>query len=212
MKGILGTKVGMTQIWRNDKVVPVTVVLAGPCPVVQRKTVETDGYTAVQLGFGEVRKKRLTKGQLGHLEKAKSAPVRHLREFRDFAPEGEAVTAEIFAGGETVDVTGITKGRGHTGVMKRWAFSGGPDAHGSKKWHRRPGSIGQRKTPGRVYKGKRMSGHYGVERVTTQNLEVVEVRADEHLLLIRGAIPGANGGLVIVKQARKQPAKKKGGK
>ena len=207
MKGILGTKVGMTQIWKNDKVVPVTVVLAGPCPVVQRKTVETDGYSAVQLGFGEIRKKNLTKGELGHLEKAKAAPVRHLREFRDYAPEGDAVDATIFADGEKVDVVGITKGRGHTGVMKRWSFSGGPDAHGSKKWHRRPGSIGQRKTPGRVYKGKRMSGHYGTERVTTQNLEVVEVRAAENLLLIKGAIPGANGGLVIVKGARKKGGK-----
>jgi large subunit ribosomal protein L3 len=203
MKGILGTKVGMTQIWKNDKVVPVTVVLAGPCPVVQRKTPDTDGYSAVQLGFGETRKKTLNKPLLGHLEKAKATPVRYLREFRDYSVEGDTVTAEIFAEGEKVDVTGMTKGRGFTGVMKRWNFQGGPASHGAKKWHRRGGSIGARKTPGRVIKGKKMPGHYGAERVTTQNLEVIEVRAGENLLLIKGAIPGSNGALIVIKQARK---------
>ena len=203
MKGILGTKIGMTQIWRNDKVVPVTVVLAGPCPVVQRKTPENDGYSAVQLGFGQTKAKSLTRPQLGHLKKVGSEPMRHLREFRDFNPDGEHVTTEVFASGERVDVTGITKGRGMTGVMKRWSFQGGPDAHGSKKWHRRPGSIGQRKTPGRVYKGKKMAGHYGVERVTTGNLEIIEVRGQENLLLIKGSLPGANGGLLIVKASKK---------
>jgi large subunit ribosomal protein L3 len=203
MKGILGTKVGMTQIWKNDKVVPVTVVLAGPCPVVQRKTPDTDGYSAVQLGFGETRKKTLNKPLLGHLEKAKATPVRYLREFRDYSVEGEVVTAEIFAEGEKVDVTGMTKGRGFTGVMKRWNFQGGPASHGAKKWHRRGGSIGARKTPGRVIKGKKMPGHYGTERVTTQNLEVIEVRAGENLLLIKGAIPGSNGALIVIKQAKK---------
>jgi large subunit ribosomal protein L3 len=203
MKGILGTKVGMTQIWKNDKVVPVTVVLAGPCPVVQRKTPDTDGYSAVQLGFGDTRKKTLNKPLLGHLEKAKATPVRYLREFRDYSVEGDTVTAEIFAEGEKVDVTGMTKGRGFTGVMKRWNFQGGPASHGAKKWHRRGGSIGARKTPGRVIKGKKMPGHYGTERVTTQNLEVIEVRAGENLLLIKGAIPGSNGALIVIKQARK---------
>jgi large subunit ribosomal protein L3 len=211
MKGILGTKIGMTQIWKNDKAIPVTVVLAGPCPVVQRKDTNSDGYNAVQLGFGEVRKKSLNKPKLGHLERGKVAPVRFLREFRDFAPEGDVVAADVFADGERVDVMGITIGRGHQGVIKRWSFAGGPAAHGAKKWHRRPGSIGQRKTPGRVYKGKKMSGHYGVERVTTGNLEIVEVRASENLLLIKGAVPGSNGGLVVIKAAKKA-VHKKGGK
>ena len=203
MKGILGTKVGMTQVWKNDRAIAVTVVLAGPCAVVQRKTSPVDGYEAVQLGFGDTMKKRLNKPLLGHLEKSKAAPLRHLREFRGFSPETETVTAEIFENGEKVDVSGTTKGRGFTGVMKRWNFQGGPDAHGSKKWHRRGGSIGARKTPGRVMKGKKMAGHYGNERVTTQNLEVIEVRGSENLLLIKGAIPGANGSLVVIKQARK---------
>jgi large subunit ribosomal protein L3 len=211
MKGILGTKIGMTQIWKNDKAIPVTVVLAGPCPVVQRKVPTTDGYSAVQLGFGEVRKKSLNKPKLGHLERSKVNPMRFLREFRDFAPEGDVVAADVFSDGERVDVMGITIGRGHQGVIKRWSFSGGPASHGVKKWHRRPGSIGQRKTPGRVYKGKKMSGHYGVERVTTGNLEIVEVRLSENLLLIKGAVPGSNGGLVVIKAAKKA-IHKKGGK
>lgn len=203
MKGIIGTKVGMTQVWQNDRVVPVTVVLAGPCPVVQRKEPATDGYSAVQLGFGEQKKSRLNKPALGHLGRAGVGPLRHLREFRGYAPEVDTVTVEIFENGERVDVTGITKGRGHQGVIRRWGFAGGPASHGAKKWHRRPGSIGQRKTPGRVYKGKRMSGHYGVERVTTTNLQVVEVRSGENLLLIKGALPGSNGGLVVIRAAKK---------
>ena len=203
MKGILGTKVGMTQIWKGDRAVPVTVVLAGPCPVVQRKTKLTDGYEAVQLGFAPKSEKRVNRPELGHFKKAGIAPVRFLREFRDFAPEGDTVNVDIFAEGEKIDATGTSKGKGTQGVMKRWNFAGGPASHGSKKWHRRPGSIGQRKTPGRVYKGKRMAGHMGMERVTVQNLEVVEVRADENLILVKGAIPGANGGLVMLRQAAK---------
>lgn len=208
MKGLLGTKVGMTQIWKGDKAVPVTVVLAGPCPIVQRKTAATDGYEAVQIGFVPNRPKNVTKPSGGHFKKAGVEPVRFLREFRNFSPEGETVNVDIFAEGEKVDATGTSKGKGTQGVMKRWNFSGGPASHGSKKWHRRPGSIGQRKTPGRVYKGKRMAGHMGTERVTVQNLEVVEVRPEENLILIKGAIPGANGGLVILRQA----VKVKGGK
>lgn len=202
-KGILGTKIGMTQIWKGDKVIPVTVVLAGPCPVVQRKTAATDGYEAVQVGFMPKAEKRLNKPMLGHLKKGGAQGVRYLREFRDFAPEGDTVTVDIFGEGEKIDATGTSKGRGTQGVMRRWNFSGGPASHGSKKWHRRPGSIGQRKTPGRVYKGKRMAGHWGVERVTVQNLEVVEVRAAENLILIKGAIPGMTGGLVVLRQAVK---------
>ncbi len=199
MKGILGTKIGMTQIWKDNRAVPVTVILAGPCPVVQRKTNETDGYEAVQIGFGERKAKGLNKPELGHLNKAGAQPLRYLREFRDWSPEGDEVRVDVFGEGEKVDVTGTSKGKGFQGVMKRWNFAGGPASHGAKKWHRRPGSIGQRKTPGRVYKGKRMAGHMGDERVTIQNLEVVEVRPDENLILVKGAVPGANGGLVILR-------------
>ncbi|WP_293914615.1 50S ribosomal protein L3 [Deinococcus sp.] len=203
MKGILGTKIGMTQIWKGDRAIPVTVVLAGPCPVVQRKTAATDGYEAVQVGFAPKSEKRITRPQLGHLKKAGVDGVRYLREFRDYAPEGDTIMVDIFAEGEKIDATGTSKGRGTQGVMRRWNFSGGPASHGSKKWHRRPGSIGQRKTPGRVYKGKRMAGHWGVERVTVQNLEVVEVRPGENLILIKGAIPGMTGSLVMLRQAVK---------
>jgi large subunit ribosomal protein L3 len=203
MKGILGTKIGMTQIWKGDKAIPVTVVLAGPCPVVQRKTSATDGYEAVQVGFSPKSEKRITRPQLGHLKKAGVDGVRYLREFRNYAPEGDTINVDIFAEGEKIDATGTSKGRGTQGVMRRWNFSGGPASHGSKKWHRRPGSIGQRKTPGRVYKGKRMAGHWGVERVTVQNLEVVEVRPGENLILIKGAIPGMTGSLVVLRQAVK---------
>ena len=202
-KGILGTKIGMTQIWKGDRAIPVTVVLAGPCPVVQRKTAATDGYEAVQVGFSPKAEKRITRPQLGHLKKAGVGGMRYLREFRDFLPEGDTITVDIFGEGEKIDATGTSKGRGTQGVMRRWNFSGGPASHGSKKWHRRPGSIGQRKTPGRVYKGKRMAGHWGVERVTIQNLEVVEIRKDENLILIKGAIPGMTGGLVELRQAVK---------
>ncbi|AKH16641.1 MULTISPECIES: 50S ribosomal protein L3 [Deinococcus] len=203
MKGILGTKIGMTQIWKGDKAIPVTVVLAGPCPVVQRKTAQTDGYEAVQIGYAPKREKSVNKPEAGHFKKAGVSPVRFLREFRDFSPEGDTVSIDIFAEGEKIDATGTSKGKGFQGVMKRWNFKGGPASHGSKKWHRRPGSIGQRKTPGRVYKGKRMAGHMGMERITVQNLEVVEIRADENIILVKGAIPGANGGLVVLRQAAK---------
>ncbi|GGJ50553.1 50S ribosomal protein L3 [Deinococcus roseus] len=202
-KGILGTKVGMTQVWKGDKVVPVTVVLAGPCQIVQRKTAATDGYNAIQVGYGEQKESRLNKPALGHLKKNGASAVRFLREFRDFNFEGEVLKADLFEQGEIVDVTGTSKGRGTQGVMRRWGFKGGPASHGSKKWHRRPGSIGQRKTPGRVYKGKRMAGHWGVERITVQNLEIIEVRPDENLILVKGGIPGPNGGLVILKAAAK---------
>lgn len=203
MKGILGTKIGMTQIWKDDRAIPVTVVLAGPCPVVQRKTAQTDGYEAVQIGYAPKAERKVNKPMQGHFAKAGVAPVRILREFRGFAPEGDTVNVDIFSEGEKIDATGTSKGKGTQGVMKRWNFAGGPASHGSKKWHRRPGSIGQRKTPGRVYKGKRMAGHMGMERMTVQNLEVVEIRAGENLILVKGAIPGANGGLVVLRQAAK---------
>lgn len=204
MKGILGTKVGMTQVWQGDRLVPVTVLLAGPCPVVQRKTPATDGYNAVQLGWFEKSEKAVNKPLAGHFKKAGVAPVRHLVEFRDFTPDGDKVTVESFAAGEKVDVTATSKGRGTAGVMKRWNFAGMPATHGTKKKHRHPGSIGQRKFPGRVHKGKRMAGHYGAERVTTIGLEIVEVRPEDNLLLVKGAIPGPNGGLVEVRASKRK--------
>ena len=210
MKGILGTKIGMTQIWKNDRAIPVTVVLAGPCPIVQLKTAQTDGYEAVQIGYAPKAERKVNKPMQGHFAKAGVAPTRILREFRGFAPDGDSVNVDIFAEGEKIDATGTSKGKGTQGVMKRWNFAGGPASHGSKKWHRRPGSIGQRKTPGRVYKGKRMAGHMGMERVTVQNLEVVEIRAGENLILVKGAIPGANGGLVVLRSAAKASAAKGG--
>ncbi len=204
MKGILGTKVGMTQVWQGDRLIPVTVVLAGPCPVVQRKTPERDGYSAVQLGWDAKRDKVANKPELGHTRKAGVSAQRHLVELRDYTPEGDNVSVDVFTAGQTVDVTGTSKGRGFTGVMKRWNFAGMPASHGVKKKHRSPGSIGQRKSPGRVFKGKKMAGHYGSERVTTLGLELLEVRPDDNLLLIKGAIPGANGGLVIVKESKRR--------
>lgn len=204
MKGILGTKVGMTQVWRDEKLIPVTVVLAGPCPVVQRKTASSDGYEAVQLGWFEKSEKAANKPALGHFQKNGVAPQRHLVEFRDYAPEEDAVTVSIFEGGDTVDVTGTSKGRGTAGVVKRWGFSGMPATHGTKKKHRHGGSIGTGKTPGRVYKGKRMAGHYGSEDITTVGLELVEVRTDDNVLLIKGSLPGPNGGTVVVKQSKRK--------
>jgi large subunit ribosomal protein L3 len=204
VKGILGTKVGMTQVWDGDRLVPVTVVLAGPCPVVQRKTPERDGYSAVQLGWAQIREKLANKPRLGHFKRAGVEPQRHLVEFRDYVPEADAVTVEIFEAGENVDVTGTSKGRGTAGVIKRWNFAGMPATHGTKKKHRHSGSIGQRKSPGRVYKGKRMAGHYGAAAVTTVGLQLVEVRADDNLLLIKGALPGPNGSLVVVKQSKRK--------
>jgi len=204
VKGILGTKVGMTQVWQDDRLVPVTVVLAGPCPVVQRKTPATDGYAAVQLGWDELPGKAVNKPRAGHFKRAGVAATRHLVEFRDYAPEADEVKADVFVAGESVDVTGTSKGRGTAGVMKRWNFNGLPATHGVKKKHRAPGSIGQRKWPGRVYKGKRMAGHYGSETVTIVGLKVVEVRPEDNLILIRGAIPGPNGSLVQVRQSKRK--------
>ena len=204
MKGILGTKIGMTQIWRDDKLIPVTVVMAGPCPVVQRKTPEQDGYSAVQLGWVEKSVKKANQAEVGHAKRGNVAPQRHLLEFRDFSPEGDAVNIDIFSSGQLVDVMGTSKGRGTMGVMRRWNFSGMSASHGVKKKHRHPGSIGQRKQPGRVYKGKRMAGIWGGEQVTVSGLELVEVRQNDNLLLIKGAVPGANGSLVVVKDSKRK--------
>ncbi len=204
MKGILGTKIGMTQIWRDDKLIPVTVVMAGPCPVVQRKTPEQDGYSAVQLGWVEKSVKKANQAEVGHAKRGNVAPQRHLLEFRDFSPQGDAVNIDIFSSGQLVDVMGTSKGRGTMGVMRRWNFSGMSASHGVKKKHRHPGSIGQRKQPGRVYKGKRMAGVWGGEQVTVSGLELVEIRQNDNLLLIKGAIPGANGSLVVIKDSKRK--------
>lgn len=207
-KGILGKKVGMTQIFtESGEAVPVTVIEAGPCYVTQVKTVETDGYNAVQLGFEEVKPKRLTKPELGHLRKNGLPPLRHLREIRtDDAASyevGQIIDVSIFAEGERVDVTGTSKGRGFAGVVKRHGFGGGPKTHGQSDRHRAPGSIGATTTPGRVFKGLRMAGRMGGNRVTVQNLEVVRVDPERNLLVVKGAVPGARGGLLLIRSAVK---------
>jgi large subunit ribosomal protein L3 len=210
MKGILGKKVGMTQVFsERGEVIPVTVIEAGPCFVAQIKTVERDGYTAVQLGFEEAKPKRLTQPQLRHLQKSNLPPLRHLRELRVSVDEltdleeGQEVTVGIFEQGEMVDVTGTSKGRGFAGVVKRHGFSGGPKTHGQSDRHRAPGSIGACTTPGRVFKGMRMAGRMGGERVTAQSLEVVLVDPERNLLAVKGSVPGAKNGLLLIRQARK---------
>lgn len=214
MRGILGKKVGMTQLFdESGVVVPVTIIEAGPCYVTQVKTVETDGYHAVQLGFEEVAERKLTKGERAHLKQANAPSLRHLREFRyDEAPPlalGEVIKADIFQEGDVVDVTGITKGRGFAGGVKRWNFRGGPKTHGQSDRHRAPGSRGSGTTPGRTYPGIKSPGHYGNERVTVQNLKVALVDAERNLIAVRGAIPGARNGLVMVREAVKKKAPKK---
>jgi large subunit ribosomal protein L3 len=216
MKGILGKKVGMTQIFdAQGEVVPVTVIEAGPCFVAQIKTVERDGYSAVQMGFEETKPKRLTRPQLQHLQKSNLPALRILREFRmddgDLArfQEGDKVTVELFAVGEMVDVTGTSKGRGFAGVVKRHGFRGGPKTHGQSDRQRAPGSIGQCTTPGKVFKGMRMAGRMGGERVTVQGLRIVLVDPERNLLAVEGAVPGAKGGLLVIQQARKTQVSKK---
>ena len=209
VKGILGTKLGMTQVFdENNRIVPVTVVQAGPCIVTQIRTEESDGYTAVQLAFGAIDPRKVTKPVAGHYAKAGVTPRRHLVELRtaDAADYevGQELTAEVFEAGAVVDVVGTTKGKGTAGVMKRHGFSGLGASHGTQRKHRSPGSIGGCATPGRVFKGLRMAGRMGNARVTTQNLTVHSVRAEDGLLLIKGAVPGAKGGLVLVKSAAKK--------
>jgi len=208
MKGILGRKVGMSQIFdERGEVIPVTVIEAGPCFVTQVKTLERDGYAAVQLGFEEVKPKRLTGPQLGHLRKNQLPPLRHLREIRvsDVSQyeEGQKIRVSIFDVGDRVDVTGISKGKGFAGVVKRHGFRGGPKTHGQSDRHRASGSIGAGTTPGRIYKGMRMAGRMGNARVTAQNLQVVLVDPERNLLAVNGAVPGARNGLLIIKEARK---------
>lgn len=207
LDGLLGKKVGMTRLFTEDgRWIDVTVLEAGPCTVVQRKTQDRDGYDAVQLGYGDMPERKLNKPEQGHFKKAGVAVKRTLREFRVQADSelktGDELKADLFTAGELVDVMGTSKGRGFAGVMKRHGFGGGPGGHGSN-FHRRPGSIGQSADPAEVFKNKKMPGHMGDRRVTVQNLEVVNVDPDRNLILVRGAVPGANGGLITVRKAVK---------
>lgn len=211
-KGILGRKLGMTQVWdAENRVVPVTVIQAGPCRVVQLKTPERDGYSAVQLAFGETKAGRLNQPELGHLKKANAEPARHLVELRvddvSAFEVGQVVKADVFEAGERVDVTGVSKGKGFSGVMKRHNFKGQGASHGNHKKHRAPGSIGACATPARVFKGMKMAGQTGNVQTTTLNLEVVEGDAERGLLLVRGSVPGANGAVIFVRNAVKAGAK-----
>jgi large subunit ribosomal protein L3 len=206
-KGILGTKLGMTQVFDDEnRIIPVTVVEAGPCTVAQVKTTDRDGYAAVQLAYGA--RKHVTKPLAGHLAKAGLDSARVLAELRfdadDELPElGSAVTCDVFVRGETIDVTGTSKGKGYAGVMKRHNFHGMGDGHGVKKKNRHPGAVGACATPGRTFRGHRMAGRMGGERVTVQNLEVVDVDTDHGLILVKGAVPGANGSVVFIRAAVK---------
>ena len=206
-KGLIGRKVGMTQIFDEEgKVIPVTAIEVGPCTVTQIKTVEQDGYTAVQLGFGDVKERKLNKPELGHLSKNKLAPKKYLREFRLDSVEGmkvgDELKADVFAVGDKVDVQGTSKGKGFQGVIKRHGQSRGPMGHGSM-YHRRPGSMGPTSTPGRVFPGKNLPGHMGVETVTIQNLEVVKVDLDKNVILVKGSVPGAKGAILKIKSSVK---------
>ena len=211
--GILGTKLGMTQIFNQETgtAIPVTVVQAGPCTITQIKTQETDGYCSVQIGYQEVKEKALSKPELGHLKKASAAPLRHLKEYRtdDVASFelGQALGADLFNAGEVVDISGKTIGRGFAGYQKRHNFKRGQMAHGSKN-HRAPGSTGAGTTPGRVYPGKKMAGRYGGKQVTIRKLEVVQIDAERNLLLIKGAVPGKPGALLSITPANIVGAKK----
>ncbi|MFV1948382.1 MAG: 50S ribosomal protein L3 [Anaerolineales bacterium] len=207
MKGLIGKKVGMTQIFDDSgKAIPVTVIEAGPCYVTQVRTVDQDGYKAVQLGFGETKTQRLSGGELGHLKKNELPALRFLREFRtnEELEEGQTLTVEVFEEGERVDVVGRSKGRGFAGVVKRYGFSGGPKTHGQSDRHRAPGSIGAGSTPGRVFKGKRMPGRMGNDTVTAQNLLISRIDPENNIIAVRGSVPGPKNGLVIIKEARKQ--------
>ena len=211
LNGILGRKIGMTQVFsEKGETIPVTVIEAGPCVVTQVRTTERDGYEAVQLGFGDIKPKRVSKPLQGHL-KAAGRLVRFMREMAtsDIASHtvGDVVNADIFKVGEKVDIAGTSKGRGFAGVVKRHGFRGGPSTHGQSDRHRAPGSIGSGTTPGRVWKGMRMAGRMGNDRVTVQNLEIVEVDVERHLLLVKGSVPGAKNGLVLVQRAKKATKK-----
>ena len=207
-KGIIGKKLGMTQIFNEDgSVIPVTVIEAGPCPITQKKTADTDGYEAVQLSFEDIREKLVSKPAAGHFKKAGVPAKRHLKEFRleDISglKVGDVIAADTFAAGEKVDITGITKGHGYSGVIKRWNAHRLRMTHGTGPVHRQPGSMGANSTPSRIYKNKKMAGQYGNEQVTVLNLEVVKVDAEKNLIAIKGAVPGAKGGIVFIRDSVK---------
>ncbi len=202
-KGLIGKKIGMTQLFdENGKVIPVTVVEAGPCTVVQKKTVETDGYEAIQVGYGDVKIQRVNKPDAGHFKKANVAPKKVLKEFRleDLSAYniGDTIKADVFAAGDRVDVVGTSKGKGTAGAIKRWNFSRLKESHGTGPVARHAGSLGACSDPSRVYKGKKLAGHLGSERVTIQNLDVVKVDAENNLIAIKGAVPGPKGGIVVI--------------
>ena len=207
-KGIIGKKLGMTQIFAEDgSVIPVTVIEAGPCPITQKKTVETDGYEAVQLAFEDIREKLVNKPLAGHFKKAGVAAKRHLKEFRldDISAMnvGDVVAADTFAAGDKVDITGTTKGHGYSGVVKRWNCHKLRMTHGVGPVHRQPGSMGANSSPSRIFKNKKMAGQYGNEQATVLNLEVVKVDAEKNLIAIKGAVPGAKGGIVFIRDSVK---------
>ena len=208
IKGLLGKKIGMTQLFSDGESLPVTVVMAGPCFVVQRKTGEGEGYDSLQLGFIEKSKKKTNKPEAGHFKKGGTIPLYHLREFDgdglDEYKQGQQITgADLFKEGDYVDVTGRSKGKGFAGVMKRWNFSGGPASHGSMHG-RAPGSIGQCSSPSKVFKGVKMAGHMGNRMITTQNLRVVGIVPDENLLLIKGSVPGPMNGVIEIRRSKKK--------
>ncbi|MGE5302211.1 MAG: 50S ribosomal protein L3 [Alphaproteobacteria bacterium] len=209
MTGLIGKKVGMTQFYNADgNVIPVTVIQTGPCVVVQKKEKDRDGYAALQVGFGSKKSQRMNKPLQGHMAKAGKGGFAVLREFRlddvsQYQIGQEIKVADLFKAGDLIDVSGTSKGHGFSGVIKRWSFGGFPGSHGTHEYFRHGGSIGNRSFPGRVRKGKKMAGHWGNERVSVQNLEVVEVRSEQNLMLVRGAVPGAKQGVVIVRRASK---------
>ncbi|NMC85136.1 MAG: 50S ribosomal protein L3 [Anaerolineaceae bacterium] len=208
LKGLIGKKIGMTQIFdENGAALPVTLIEAGPCFVTQIRTVEKEGYSAVQLGYEEVKPKRLTNGEIGHLKRSNLPPLKYLREFRAKeveVKEGDKLDVAVFVVGEKVDVSGTSKGKGFAGAVKRYHFRGGPKTHGQSDRLRGPGSRGSTTTPGRVYKGTRGAGHMGSDAVTAQNLKVVLVDAERNVIGVNGSVPGARGGLVVIRESRKQ--------
>ena len=206
-KGLIGKKIGMTQIFNEEgKVIPVTVIEAGPCVVSQVKTEETDGYNSIQLGFGAIKESKVNKPERGHFTKANIAPARYLREFRVDSIEdvkvGDELKADIFMAGDKIDIQGTSKGKGFQGVIKRHGQHRGPMGHGSM-YHRRPGSMGSTSTPGRVFQGKKLPGHMGAETVTIQNLEVIKVDLDKNIILVKGSVPGAKGSILKIKSSVK---------
>ena len=206
-KGLIGKKIGMTQIFNEEgKVIPVTVIEAGPCVVSQVKTEETDGYNSIQLGFGAIKESKVNKPERGHFTKANIAPARYLREFRVDSIEdvkvGDELKADIFMAGDKIDIQGTSKGKGFQGVIKRHGQHRGPMGHGSM-YHRRPGSMGSTSTPGRVFKGKKLPGHMWAETVTIQNLEVIKVDLDKNIILVKGSVPGAKGSILKIKSSVK---------